>query len=176
MNIFYLSNNAAEAAKYHNNRHLVKMILETGQLLSTAHRVLDGTPYTDTTKSGRKVTRWAHPTTSLMQATHINHPSAVWVRESAAHYDWLFELFNELLLEYTYRYQKHHACERLFDDLSSSPANIPNTPFVPPPPAMPDSCKISTDVVECYREYYRTHKADFCVWKNRPTPEWFVSV
>jgi hypothetical protein len=42
MNIFVLDTNPAKAAKYHNNKHCVKMILETAQLLSTAHRIIDG--------------------------------------------------------------------------------------------------------------------------------------
>jgi len=173
LNVFYLSSDYREAARYHNNKHCVRMILESAQLLSTAHRVLDGTSQKDVTASGRNVTRWVHPNTTLMQATHINHPSAVWVRESSEHYQWLYELFRELMMEYTYRYEKHHACERLINDLATVPHNIQHTTFVEPPLAMPDDCKISSSAVECYREYYRKYKASFSKWKNRPIPDWF---
>ena len=47
MNIFYLSTNTDECARYHCDKHVVKMILETAQMLSTAHRVLDGDELAD---------------------------------------------------------------------------------------------------------------------------------
>jgi len=174
MNIFYIDTETEACAQYHNDKHCVKMILESAQLLCTAHRVLDGHEYVSTTASGRKVTRWDHPLDNiLMKATHVNHPSAVWVRESTQHYHWLFSLFHELLVEYTHRYGKHHACERLLDVLSATPTNLRDNGFVQPPLAMPDECKISSDAVECYREYYRVHKKAMSTWKNRDIPFWF---
>lgn len=177
MNIFYISSDPQEAAQFHNNSHLIKMVLESAQLLSTAHRVLDGTPKPSISATGRKSTNWVHPDSTfdsiLYKATHINHPSAVWVRESSEHYEWLYQLFTELMIEYTHRYNKIHACSHLLKCLSKIPKNIQSNGFHQPPLAMPDDCKISEDAVECYREYYRKYKAPFSVWKNRDIPEWF---
>jgi len=86
MNIFYLHTDPTVAARAMTNKHIVKMILESAQLMSTAHRVLDGTPYTRLSKSGARLKRYHHPL-PLYEATHINHPSAVWVRESGRNYE-----------------------------------------------------------------------------------------
>ena len=116
MNIFYLDRDVTKCAEYHNDKHVVKMILEYAQLLSTAHRVLDGKEYIDAS-SGRKIKRWRLEDTSLegclYKATHVNHPSAVWVRQSNNNYNWLVCLFQSLLSEYTHRYGKIHSCDRL---------------------------------------------------------------
>jgi hypothetical protein len=89
------------------------MILESAQLLSTAHRLLDGTQYIGKTPTGRNVKRWELADSRdpvLYQATHINHPSAAWARTSVENYNWLYEHFFGLMLEYTYRYGKNHKC------------------------------------------------------------------
>jgi len=84
MNIFYLSDNYEDAAKMHCDSHCSKMIIEYAQLLSTAHRVLDGDEYTDLTKNGRKIKRWRldgelgrNREPYLYKACHVNHPSAI---------------------------------------------------------------------------------------------------
>ena len=58
MNIFYLNNDARVCAQMHNDSHCSNMIIEYAQLMSTAHRVLDGTEYYDRTKNGRRIKRW----------------------------------------------------------------------------------------------------------------------
>ena len=117
MNIFYLDKNPQVCAEMHTDKHTIKMILEYAQLLSTAHRVLDGTPRTVSNAfSGRRSVVYdlaSGRNDVLYRATHINHPSAIWVRQSEQNYRWLFTLFCELLGEYNYRYGKIHACERL---------------------------------------------------------------
>ena len=45
MNVFYLDKNTWEWAKMHCDKHIVKMIIEYAQLMSTAHRMLDGEEY-----------------------------------------------------------------------------------------------------------------------------------
>ena len=115
MNIFYLSHDVTECAKQHVDKHAVKMILEYAQLLSTAHRFLDGTQHIGRSPSGRKQTRYVLPDERehlLYSATHINHPSGIWVRKSADNYMWLSDLLRALCHEYTYRYGKVHKCER----------------------------------------------------------------
>ena len=76
MNIFYLHNDPIECAKYHNNSHVIKMILEYGQLMSTAHRVLDGVEYYSTTKNNRRIKRWLLPDSReniMWKASHVLH-------------------------------------------------------------------------------------------------------
>ena len=115
MNIFYLDHDTQKCAEMHNDKHVVKMILEYAQLLSTAHRILDGVLSTGVSASGRKKTVYVladDRDTTLYSATHVNHPSAVWVRQSDANYMWLAELLEMVCGEYTYRYGKVHKVER----------------------------------------------------------------
>ena len=111
MNIFYLHEDPVRSAQLHCDKHVVKMIIEYAQMLSTAHRMLDGTQYIDQS-SGRRIKRWrlANPymESFLYKASHINHPSAVWVRENAIQYQYMYDMFVALCDEYTYRYGKVH--------------------------------------------------------------------
>ena len=160
----------------HNDKHVVKMILEYAQLLSTAHRVLDGTLIDGYSKTGRKQKRYVlsgNLDSILYASTHINHPSAVWVRQSDKNYSWLFEMFESLLEEYTYRYGKKHACEKLVWALEVRPNNIPRGNFTQPTPAMPDEVKIVGDSIASYRNYYINNKSHLAKWKKRPVPNWF---
>jgi hypothetical protein len=175
MNIFYLDSEPKKCAQQHVDKHCVKMILEYAQLLSTAHRIIDGNPMEGRSQSGRRKTVYSLPDsrdTTLYSATHINHPSAVWVRQSRANYYWLFSLFQELMDEYTYRYGKVHATARLYDALYHSPKNIPQAKFTEPTPAMPDHYKVAGDSIQSYRNYYLGDKQRMFSWKNRETPSW----
>jgi len=187
MNIFYLDHDVRKCAEMHNNSHVVKMILEYAQLLSTAHRILDGVLSTGISPSGRKRTVYAladNRDTVLYSATHVNHPSSVWVRQSDKNYDWLFALFQALMDEYTHRYGKVHACSKLEMYLARLPENIPWTPFTEPTPAMPDDIKVLKEVctdryeidsLASYRNYYIQSKTHLANWKNRDVPEWYRS-
>ena len=158
MNVFYLDHDPQTCARYHNNKHCVKMILEYAQLLSTAHRILDGED--------------VNPL--IYKATHKNHPSAIWARANGSNYEWLYELFVDLSDEYSYRYGKLHlSYTKLSDILSIAPKNIPVGLFTQPTPAMPDHCKIPNDSLASYRYYYRTEKHPLANWKDRPVPEWY---
>ena len=176
MNVFYLDHDVTKCAEMHNDKHVVKMILEYAQLLSTAHRVLDGTIVVGLSKTGRKQSRYVLPDSReplLYSATHLNHPSAVWVRQSDKNYSWLFEMFESLLEEYTYRYGKKHACEKLVWALEVRPNNIPRGNFTEPTPAMPDEVKIVGDSIASYRNYYINNKSHLAKWKKRPVPLWY---
>lgn len=177
MNIFYLSNNPTNCAQQHVDKHVVKMTLEYGQLMSTAHRVLDGQPYYGKTKNNRNIQRWLLPDSReevIWKASHYNHPSGIWVRQSADHYTWLYSLWLEMLSEYTHRYGKRHAAERMKPVLCVLPRNIPQLGWLSePPPAMPDVYKVN-NVIQSYRNYYMGDKKSFASWKNRDTPTWFV--
>ena len=181
MNIFYLSNNIDECVKMHNDSHVRKMVIEYPQLLSTAHRILDGTMYYGRTKNNRKIKRWRMDDPvmeeGLMKASHVAHPSNLWVRSSNNNYTWLFELWQALLDEYAYRYGKEHACRGYTELLRPLPKNIPVGYKTQPTPAMPDDVKNSCSVT-AYRDYYIKYKQHLATWKGkvngRSTPEWYV--
>lgn len=194
MNIFYLDPDPRTCAQMHCDKHVVKMIIEYAQLLSTAHRVLDGKEsIVKKYVAGSLPARWRNTKVwqlddaredVLYKATHINHPSAIWCRENISNYRWLFMMWSHLLEEYTYRYGKTHACARIQDELMNWPENIPNGDFFAPTPAMPVDLKIMAknpapgrkyDVLASYKNYYIKDKARFAKWKNRNTPEWFAN-
>lgn len=177
MNIFYLHPQPDICAQMHNDKHTVKMIVEYAQLLSTAHRILDGTLFIGVSKTGRKQSRYVLSDSRdslLYSATHGSHPSAKWCRDSNANYKWLYDLFCALCDEYTYRYGKIHLTDmKLRHVLSHVPKNIANKEFVPPWRAMPDDVKIGKDTLASYRNYYRLSKTHLANWKNRNIPEWY---
>lgn len=182
MNIFYLSKDVIQCAQMHNDKHCIKMILEYCQLLSTAHRVLDGTETVQLSKTGRKVKRWILPDEReniIYSATHINHPSAAWCRRNNQNYMWLHQLLVALCSEYSYRYGKTHKCESigLVDALSKLPHNITIGEFTEPTPAMPDNVKVPNDSLASYRNYYINNKTHLASWSgkinSRHVPEWF---
>ncbi len=157
MNIFYLDNHPDDAAEMHCDKHCVKMILEYAQMLSTAHRELDG-----------------NVPDILYKSTHKNHPSTIWTRSSKQHYDWLFRLFRMLSAEYTLRYGKiHKTWEKLGKILETAPKNIVENGWSDPPQCMPDHCKKS-DTIDAYRNYYLTEKASFSTWNYSKQPTWWV--
>ena len=190
MNIFYLNHEPKICAEMHVSKHVVKMIIEYAQLMSTAHRVLDGTEYTDLTANGRRIKRWRMDDpfmeSTLYKASHINHPSAIWCRENKQNYLYLHRLWHYLLQEYTYRYGRKHECEKLSAALYLRPENIKDGEFFAPTPAMPPELKIIAenpvpgrkyDSLKSYHNYYNISKRSFATWKgkinSRPTPEWY---
>lgn len=177
MNIFYIDTDPAKAAQMMVDKHVVKMILESAQLMSTAHRICDGTVTTELSKTGRKVKRWRLDDWRedyMYGATHINHPSAIWVRQSVYNYDWLYQHFKALIDEYKYRYEKKHACNHLIKCFYTLPHNIPDDPFTQPPPAMAKQYIISEDSVTNYRNYYKAGKTHLHTWKRREAPAWIL--
>lgn len=158
------------------------MILEYCQLLSTAHRVLDGKETIQKSKTNRNVKRWVLPDereSILYSATHINHPSAVWVRQNTQNYKWLYWLLVALCEEYSYRYGKVHKCQSsgLVEKLRKAPTNLQDNEFTEPTPAMPDECKVPGDSIASYRNYYINNKTHLASWKgkinSRNAPEWY---
>lgn len=181
MNIFYVDSSPSEAAKSLANRHVVKMILESAQMLCTAHRVLDGTRQVDTS-TGRKRTRFVFPSresdnSRLYHATHVNHPCNVWVRSNVEHYNWLYHHFHALCTEYTKRYGKVHKSEELLlSRLKTPPEQIEMDAesCERPYQAMPDNYKHSCPVT-AYQQYYIYDKIierGITGWKNRRIPVW----
>ena len=168
MNIFYLERTPKLCAMSHHDSHVIKMILEYSQLLSTAHRVLDGheviVNYVD--KNGKNKTRKEYHLDDkvmngmLYKATHRNHPSAIWVREHEQNYRFLYMLLCECINEYQFRFGKIHACRKLLNCLRHSPKNIERSPqpFVEPHLAMPDEYKVIGCNILSYRKYYNLAK------------------
>jgi putative FmdB family regulatory protein len=158
MNIFVLDLDPVAAAQYHLDVHVVKMILELGQMLSTAHRILDNIP----------------PEQDILyKKTHFNHPCAKWVRENSANYFWAFDHFLALGEEYTFRYNKTH---KSINDLRKRLAVLPKSISISSAKtkfalAMPEEYK-SDNPVDSYRKYYqfKVNTLSRISWKNRSIP------
>ena len=177
MNIFYVNKDATEAAISLVDSHVVKMILESCQLLSTEHRLLDGVPVKDKTKTGRNVTRYLLSDSRndiLYQSTHINHPSSVWCRQTVENYQWLHTHLMSLLNEYTYRYGKIHKCTNVAVALYQVPNNILSGKFTDPTPAMKPEFLIGKDSLKSYRNYYIKGKVHLHKWTKREMPRWIL--
>jgi len=160
MNIFYIHDNPVIAAQAMTDKYVVKMILESAQLLSTAHRALDGQEFIQLSKSGARLRKWNHPDAhmdiTLYKSTHLNHPSGIWVRQSAQNYMWLYKHFIALSEEYYQRYGKRHASELLLSGLlSKAPNNIPNIRRTPMLVAITDTqWHVPNNPLQSYRNYY----------------------
>lgn len=155
MNIFILDIEPSKCAEYHCDKHVVKMVLESAQLLSTAAHLM-----------GKHKPEMYKP-------THINHPCTQWAAADMSHYRWLHLLFIHLMREYTYRYGKEHACNRIQSALRIWPKqklySLPDTFAL----AMPDMYKQACPVA-AYRAYYLGAKAGLATWaKGRAAPAWW---
>lgn len=165
MNIFVLHRHPRLAAKRHCDKHVVKMILETAQLLYSAHHVLGPGELPE----------------GAYKKSHANHPCAIWVRESLSNYKWLAELGWHLCKEYQYRYgeTKIHKTERHIVWLRSNPpSTIPNVPKTRFRQAMPDDYK-HDDPVIAYQTYYRESKLrarGIVNYTRREWPEFLVEL
>jgi len=139
MNIFYLHKDPREAARLQYNKHVVKMILESAQMLCTAHHC-----YGD---------KWQKENVPYKQA-HLNHPSTIWARRSKATYMWLYKHMMGLGYEYWLRYGKQHlSISKCSMFLSKPPVHIQGEEFVQPPQAMPDEYKDKCSI-KAYWNYY----------------------
>ena len=181
MNIFVLDKDPRVAAQMQCDKHVVKMIVESAQMLSTAHRVLDGTEWTDYAKNGRRIKRWKSPyklmEDILYKASFVGHPCTQWVMENNKNYYWLAEHAYELCAEYTRRYKKIHKTGEMISFLRfRKPENISIADSITPfAQAMPDQYK-RENAVEAYRAYYLGEKTEFAEWKYSDTPSWYEEV
>ena len=156
MNIFYLDSDPRTCAVYHCDRHVVKMCLETAQLLSTACQAMG-----------------LHDS-GLYRPTHPNHPCSLWVRERRENFAWTLRLMKCLLAEYTHRYNKVHKSVYAY----ASVLQLAREMFwllpegsTPPAQAMPESLR-GHDPVDAYRRYYLSEKRHLLVWTRRDVPAW----
>jgi len=141
MNIFYLDRDPVKAAKVQYNKHVVKMILESAQMLCTAHHHYD---------NGHNVP---------YKKAHYNHPSTIWCRQNAKQYMWLYNHMLALGEEYTKRYKKTHlTITKCKEPLKHLPMGIPDSTFTEPPQCMPDEYKVKDDSLSAYWNYYEQEK------------------
>jgi len=186
MNIFILNDDPVIAAQEQCDKHIPKMVVESAQMLSTTHRMIDGVETKVPSKSGKRMVKGYYLDDDrediLYKAVHFNHPCTVWTRESCCNYSWHYEHFVALCDEYTYRYGKKHATdEKLRNVLSKLPNKINRkggmTPFKLAMKSNPE-CVVhglgGTDAVATYKNFYQTKQHRFkMVWTKRPVPEWF---
>lgn len=153
MNIFVLHRDPGVAAQMSCDRHVVKMILESAQMLCTIK-----------SKHGDRTT---------YKPTHEHHPCTVWAGKSLHNYAWLWNHGRALCEEYTFRYGKVHKCQKLFDgELRRAPC-IPKLGLTEFAQAMPEQYR-NPDAVIAYRQFYLGEKARFATWRQRPEPLWFT--
>lgn len=155
MNIFILDWDHTICAQWHCDKHVVKMPLETAQMLSTVH--------------------WRYGVDGPYKAVHQKHPCTLWAGQTVENYRWLWQLGMALCHEYTYRYQKVHACQRVLAIMRCPPIDLQARGFTRPAQAMPDEYK-HHDARLAYQQYYIGEKARLSTWKNRPTPPFMTEV
>lgn len=179
MNIFILDEDPSIAARMMCDKHVVKMIVESGQMLSTVWRVLDGEEYTELSKSNRKIKRWKLPwkmwDEMLYKASFVGHPCTQWAMENDKNFHWLTQHAYELCSEYTRRYKKTHKASDMISYMRyRTPENIRRadkmTDFAQ---AMPDQYK-EANAVNAYRNYYIYEKCRFAKWKDSNVPDWYT--
>jgi hypothetical protein len=146
MNIFYLDRDPIKAAQVQYNKHVVKMILESAQMLCTAHH-----HYAELLSQDDSYIPY--------KKAHYNHPSTIWCRENSEQYLWLYNHMIALGNEYTKRYNKIHlTITKCADILQATPAGIPLGTFEEPPQCMPDQYKVPGCSVTAYWNYYEQEK------------------
>lgn len=156
MNIFVLDTNIQRCAEYHNDKHVVKMILETTQLLNNALSVAN--------KDYKPIYR----------ITHKKHPCSVWATESIANFNWLLDLGLALCSEYFFRYNRRHKCEEVLKLFGNINIYLPQLNITPFKLCMPNEYKIIGNPVLSYRNYYMGSKRHIAKWSVRGVPEWWT--
>ena len=151
MNIFILDKEVEKCAEYHCDKHVIKMILESAQMLSAVVRL-----------NGHDIG---------YKLTHKNHPCTIWARESLSNYNWLVRLTRLLNYEYRYRYDKD-INHKSYDLVKTLPIpDLPDIGLTPFAQAMPDQYK-NKNAVKAYRDYYINEKSSFLTWTKRKKPKW----
>ena len=155
MNIFYLDEDISNCAKYHADSHVIKMILESAQILCTALAI--------------------HGIKTPYKPTHFKHPCVLWVAESLDNWMWLRELTLELDKEYRYRWNKNNSHKSALVVKSLIFSNIEYAESIgitQRPQAMPKEYRIPNDPIKAYRRYYATEKYHLHKYTKREKPYW----
>ena len=153
MNIFLLDYDHETCARYHCDKHVVKMPLETTQMLCTVN--------------------WRYNQEAPYKPVHQKHPCTLWAGETVNNYRWLWKLGISLCKEYTFRYNRVHACEKILAIVKDPPVELTNTGLTKFAQAMPDEYK-NADVIKAYHQYYNGEKKRLAVWKKRKTPPFMI--
>lgn len=153
MNIFYLDSDPTKCAQAHYDKHVVKMILETAQILSSSYHIYNN-----------------NPSHKVYKLTHKSHPSVKWCNESVNNWNWLRQLGLALDKEYTHRYGRKHKSAIVIENMVT-PTNMPNADFTPPPMVM-DNMYITDDTILSYRWMYVKQKGNLRSYTNRCEPDW----
>lgn len=156
MNIFILDKDIKKCARYHCDKHVVKMILESAQILCTASNLAGLiTPY---------------------RSTHNKHPCVIWAQKSIQNWRWLRKLAFALNEEYKFRFKhiENHKAYEIVAKLQEPP--LPNIGLTEHPQAMPDIYKIPGNPIQAYRNYYVGMKKPFATWKRRRRPRWYIEM
>jgi hypothetical protein len=161
MNIFAIDLKPSVCASCHTDRHIIKMPLETAQMLSFVYYHAD---------------YWNKPIPNLLMGyskAHDKHPCSLWIRESKENFIWTCELGIQLVQEYRFRYDsvKHQRCLDIFNWCLDNIPDLKSIGLTPFALAMPDTYKSINDV-ESYRSYYRFGKTDLHKWTKREKPVW----
>ena len=146
MNIFILDTSPVEAAQMQCDKHVVKMVLESAQMLS----IISGGPY---------------------KPTHAKHPCTLWASATKANYHWLHAHAVALATEYTLRYGRLHKSEAVIHLLSEPPESVPDGGLTPFAQCMPEEFR-GPCPVQAYRDYYWSKRA-FAEWRHTPRPRWW---
>jgi hypothetical protein len=160
MNIFYVHKDPAHAAMCLPDKLVVKMPLETAQMLSTAQRVYNGEDWCDLN--------------GIYKKAYLNHPCTIWARETVQNYKWLYYHFFALCKEYETRYGREHlSFTKLNDKLCLAPMGMPDVGKTTMPQAMPEQYK-NPDPVKAYRDYVVNEK-HYAQWNKIPDrqPDWW---
>lgn len=178
MNVFILDEDIKKSVSYYFDSHVVKILLESAQCLSTAHRVLDGYETVELSKNNRKLKRYRlnDNDEKFYLATHVNHPINVFIRESKNNYYFIYNYFLQLSEEFSYRFKKVHLSYiKLNELLKFAPNNIEEKQFNLElyPRMMGEFVDNKISVVDNYRKYYKEGKSHLLKYTSRSIPEWF---
>lgn len=190
MNIFFLDTNPQKAAVYHCDKHVVKMILESCQMLCSNVWYENGI----TSSKMKKEVIQKDPSFSKQifknfpridkngdikpyGIGYVNHPCTVWARESKSNTKWLLDFTGYLILEYEKRYHKTHACKKVYkwllERFNTINQNFIKESITEPAQAMPDKYK-NINPITAYRDYYIGEKSNFAKWNNSEIPVWYI--
>lgn len=100
MNIFATFSCPIKSARYLDDKRMIKMILESAQLLSNAIILNGGI--------------------AIYRLTHAKHPCTLWTKSNRSNYEWLVEHFIALAQEYRFRYNKKHKCLDYLDNFTKN--------------------------------------------------------
>ena len=155
VNIFLLDYDHETCAQYHCDKHVVKMPLETTQMLSSVH--------------------WRHDAEGPYLPVHQKHPCTLWAGQTVENYKWLWKLGIALCKEYTFRYEKTHACERVLAILRCPPIKLKSRGVTKHPQAMPEEYKTPSSLL-AYQQYYIGEKTRLSTWKKRKVPPFMEEI